>query len=107
MSASESSPAEVTHDPGETRFEARIDGAFAGASYYRYRGGRMVLLHTETQPEFEGRGVGSALTRMALDTAQNQNELVVPLCPFVETYIERHEEYAGLLDREMFHQMRS
>jgi predicted GNAT family acetyltransferase len=31
----------------------------------------------------------------------------VPLCPFVEGYIVRHEEYADLLDEEMFHQMRS
>ncbi len=67
----------------------------------------MVLIHTETQPEFEGRGVGSGLTRMALDTALDQEEMVVPLCPFVETYIERHEEYAALLDNEMFHEMRS
>ena len=107
MPASEPSPVEVTHDPDETRFEARVGGVFAGASYYRYRGGRMVLLHTEVQPEFEGRGVGSAVTRVALDTARKQDEMVVPLCPFVETYIERHKEYADLLDEEMFHQMRS
>jgi hypothetical protein len=107
MPASEPSPVEVTHDPDETRFEARVGGVFAGASYYRYRGGRMVLLHTEVQPEFEGRGVGSRLTKLALETARHDDEMVVPLCPFVETYIERHEEYADLLDEEMFHQMRS
>ncbi len=105
--AAEGQPLSVAHDPDEARFVARIEGVFAGASYYWYRGGRIVLIHTETQPEFEGRGVGSALTRMALDTAKENDEMVVPLCPFVENYIERHEEYAGLLDKEMFHQMRS
>jgi uncharacterized protein len=98
---------DVAHDPDEARFVARIGGVFAGASYYWYRRGRMVLIHTETQPEFEGRGVGSSLTRMALDAAREQDELVVPLCPFVESYLERQEEYAGLLDKDMFHEMRS
>jgi predicted GNAT family acetyltransferase len=50
----------------------------------------MVLIHTETQPDFEGRGVGSALTRMALDAAREQDHMIVPLCPFVEGYIDRH-----------------
>lgn len=98
---------DVMHDSDEARFVARIDGVFAGASYYWYRRGRMVLIHTETQPEFEGRGVGSSLTRMALDAAKENGQMVVPLCPFVESYIERHGEYAGLFDREMCHQMRS
>jgi predicted GNAT family acetyltransferase len=98
---------DVVHDEDEARFVARIDGVFAGASYYWYRRGRMVLIHTETHPEFEGRGVGSSLTRMALDAAREHDEMVVPLCPFVEGYIDRHEEYADLLDKEMFHEMRS
>ena len=98
---------DVVHDEDEARFVARIGGVFAGASYYWYRRGRMVLIHTETQPEFEGRGVGSSLTRMALDAARENDEMVVPLCPFVEGYIDRHEEYAALLDKEMFHEMRS
>ena len=44
---------------------------------------------------------------MALDTARKQDEMVLPLCPLAESYIERHQEYAGLFDEEMFHQMRS
>jgi hypothetical protein len=98
---------DVVHDEEEGRFVARIDGVFAGASYYWYRRGRMVLIHTETQPDYEGRGVGSSLTRMALDAAREQDDMVVPLCPFVEGYIGRHQEYADLLDNEMFHEMRS
>lgn len=103
----ETESVDVVLDADEARFVARIDGVFAGASYYWHRRGRMVLIHTETQPEFEGRGVGSSLTRMALETARKQDEMVVPLCPFVEGYIDRHQEYADLLDREMFHEMRS
>jgi predicted GNAT family acetyltransferase len=44
---------------------------------------------------------------MALDAAREQDHMIVPLCPFVEGYIDRHEEYGDLLDKEMFHEMRS
>jgi predicted GNAT family acetyltransferase len=107
MTDSDKSSVEVEHDRDESRFVARVDGVFAGASYYRNRGGRVVLLHTEVEAAFEGRGIGSALTKLALENARQQGEMVVPLCPFVESYIERHEEYADLLDEDMFRQLRS
>ena len=45
----------------------------------------------------KGRGVGSKLIRGALDAARDRGLKVVPQCPFVKAYIERHAEYRDLL----------
>jgi predicted GNAT family acetyltransferase len=48
-------------------------------------------------PDLQGRGLGSALVRGALLLAREQGERVVPVCPFVAAYIERHTEFQDLL----------
>src|ERR671918_158008 len=58
---------EVRDAPQQHRYEATVDGALAGFAVYRDDAGVRVFVHTEVFPEFEGRGVGSALARGALD----------------------------------------
>jgi predicted GNAT family acetyltransferase len=88
---------EVTNDEATQRYEAHIAGALALIQYQR-RDGRIVFLHTEVPEALEGRGVGSALARAALDDARARHLTVVPLCPFVSAYIRRHPEYLPLVD---------
>ncbi|MDJ1132771.1 GNAT family N-acetyltransferase [Streptomyces iconiensis] len=88
---------EVTDNPGENRYEARVGGALAGATQYKRAPHVVALLHTEVEPEFEGRGVGGALARTALDTARAAGDEVVPVCPFVAGYIHQHPEYQPLV----------
>ena len=84
--------------PAASRYEARVGDALAGFLDYRLDGGRIVLVHTETQDGFEGRGVGSALVEAAFDAAGDAGLAVVPECPFVRTYLTRHPERLGQLD---------
>ncbi|HZI98107.1 MAG TPA: GNAT family N-acetyltransferase [Actinomycetales bacterium] len=87
----------VTDVPGSDRYEARIDGELAGYAEYQKTSRLVVLTHTEVDDAYEGRGVGSALVRGALDAARAQGLPVLPLCPFVKAYIARHPEYADLV----------
>ena len=57
----------------------------------------IVFTHTLVPPEIEGRGVGSKLIRGALDSARDQGLRVVPQCPFVKAFIDRHPGYRDLL----------
>ena len=45
----------------------------------------------------EGRGCGSRLAAAALEDARREGLDVVPLCPFIARYIERHPEYEQLV----------
>ena len=56
------------------------------------------LVHTEVDEQFAGRGYASALARTALDYARANNLKVIPTCPFVRKYLERHPEYDDLRD---------
>lgn len=86
---------EVSDNPGLSRYEAHLDGELAGFAAYTRRGSSIVFTHTEVQ--LEGQGVGSALVRGALDDVRRRGGLtVVPRCPFVRAYLEKHPEYADL-----------
>jgi predicted GNAT family acetyltransferase len=87
------------------RFDIVVDGEPAGFVAYRRAGSTIELNHTEIDPEFEGRGLGSVLVREALDRARAGSLAVLPFCPFVRRYIQRHREYVDLVpvaDRPRF-----
>jgi predicted GNAT family acetyltransferase len=87
----------VTEDADAGRFDATIDGRPAGHLAYRVADGRMTVPHTEVDPAFEGKGVGSRLAVAALDAARARGLAVVPRCPFLRAYIDRHPDYADLV----------
>lgn len=88
---------DVHDNPAASRYEAIEDGVLQGFVVYRDHGQSRTLVHTETLPEFEGRGVGGALARGSLDDIRAKGLTVVPSCPFIASYIKKHEEYADLL----------
>ena len=87
----------ITDNRASGRFEALVGGALAGYAEYRDRPGHRVLTHTVVDPAFEGQGVGSALARNAVDRARADGVGIVPACPFVHAWIDRHPEYADLV----------
>jgi len=98
---------EVRDNKERSRYEILDDGATAGFVQYNMRGGRLILVHTEIHEEFGGRGLATQLIRGALDDARRRNLRVVPICPFVENFIERHPEYDDLVDHELFDRLNS
>jgi predicted GNAT family acetyltransferase len=89
--------ASVRDNPEGERYEIVVDGNVAGFAQYRRRRDLIGFFHTEIDPAFEGQGLGSQLIRHALDEARAQGLPVLPFCPFVRGYIERHEEYVDLV----------
>jgi predicted GNAT family acetyltransferase len=89
----------VRDNSEDDRFEAVDEsGVVAGFAAYRREEGRVTFTHTVVDDAFEGRGVGSTLVKAALDAVRDEGVRVVPQCPFVGSYIERHPEYADLVD---------
>lgn len=89
---------DVADAPENSRYEARVGGELAGFAAYVLREGRIVFTHTEVDDAFAGHGVGSALARGALDDVRRAGERrVVPLCPFIKGWIDKHPDYADLV----------
>ena len=97
MMAMTSSPARpiITDASARERYEAHLNGELAGILEYTVKRGRIALIHTEVLPVHEGRGVGSALVRFALDDARRRGLRVIAICPYVQDFLTRHPEFAG------------
>jgi predicted GNAT family acetyltransferase len=88
----------VVNNEPEQRYEAWLDDALAGFTEYILADGLITFTHTQVADAFEGKGVASTLVRGALDDVRaGASRKVRPLCPFVKTYISRHEDYQALL----------
>ncbi len=87
---------DVIDNAAASRYELHVGDDVAVAEYSK-RGDLMILTHTEVPTELEGRGVAGRLARRALDDARMQGMRVVPRCPFMRAYIEKHPEYQDLV----------
>jgi uncharacterized protein len=87
----------ITDAIARDRYEAHLDRELAGVLEYKVTRGRIALIHTEVLPVHEGRGVGSALVRFALDDAHRRELRVIATCPYVKDYLTRHPEAADVV----------
>ena len=84
----------VTHNEAEGRFEIAVEGRTA-VLQYRRSDDAMRLIHTEVPEPLRGRGLANQLARAALDYAHFNQLRVIPICPFIKLYLEKHPEAAG------------
>jgi hypothetical protein len=87
----------ITDDADSHRYVIHVDGRRAGLLQYRLHPKSIELVHTEIYEEFEGRGLGSQLISFALQDARDRGLAVLPFCPFVNDYIQRHRQYVELV----------
>jgi uncharacterized protein len=96
----EASDVIVRDSPAENLYELLLDGTRAGVIHYLPTRGAVVLVHTEVAPELEGKGMGARLLAGALEDVRARGLRVVPVCPFVTSYLRRHPEYGELVARK-------
>lgn len=92
----DSDTTKVADAPERERYEIVVDGALAGFAEYRLKPDRITFVHTEIDDAYAGKGLAGVLVRSALDDARARGLRVVPLCPYVKAWIERHPDYADL-----------
>jgi predicted GNAT family acetyltransferase len=76
----------VKHEPDRRRFVVGEGQSVAQLVYHR-DDDRLYLLHTEVPEDLEGRGIGSALVKAALELARSEKRIIVPWCPFARQWI--------------------
>ncbi|UOK41822.1 MULTISPECIES: GNAT family N-acetyltransferase [Flavobacterium] len=79
------------------QFEITVDGHKAFI-VYKEKPHVIKLIHTETEPELEGKGAGTAVIEKTLTYIEDNDYKLVPLCPFVFAYIKRHPEWKRIVD---------
>ncbi|GAB3272622.1 GNAT family N-acetyltransferase [Kineosporia babensis] len=89
--------AEVRENQDENRFEIWVDGELAGFTQHRGIGAVVSLVHTEIGDRFGGQGLATQLIGRTLDLLRERDAQVLPFCPFVKAYIDKHPDYLGLV----------
>ncbi|EWS81580.1 GNAT family N-acetyltransferase [Brachybacterium phenoliresistens] len=97
MSAQRAVTIEVRDNPRASRFEAYVGDEQWGILTYERRRRRTEIIHTVTDPARRGQGVASALAGAAFADARARGSEVLIICPFVESWLDRHPEHADIV----------
>lgn len=89
-------PLQISHQPDAYRFLALMDGHDAQL-VYRRSADVLELVHTGVPEVIAGRGVAAGLVKAALEHARAEGLRVMPSCSYAASYLEKHPEYAGLM----------
>jgi predicted GNAT family acetyltransferase len=86
----------VLDNTAQSRYEMMLEGGTAFIDY-TVSGNVRTLTHAEVPVALRGGGVAAKLTSGALHLARSQGIKVVPRCPYIVTFMERHPEYQDLM----------
>lgn len=87
---------EVRHNEERGCYELDVGEATA-LTAYRREGDVLSFTHTEVPEELEGQGIASRVVAGALADVRARGWRIVPLCSFVQHYVETHPEARDLL----------
>jgi len=89
--------ANIKHDDEDLRFYAELDGEEAELTYTYTEDTVLDMDHTFVPPSKRGKGIADQLVKAGLDFAKSQDYKIIPSCPVVEAYVQRHPEYKDLV----------
>lgn len=89
----------VVDNKEENRFEAEIDGQMAVIEY-SVKPGIVSLNHTEVPEALSGKGVASEMIEKVLLQIEQRGLKVIPVCPFIKKYIQKHPEWESIIAKE-------
>jgi predicted GNAT family acetyltransferase len=96
--ATDKTGATTTVNAEADRFTIGVEGQTVGFAEFTEREGRRVFTHTEVDEQFEGRGLATILVGEALQQTRSEGKRIVPECELVASYVEKHDEYADIVD---------
>ena len=88
----------VLHDAQSHRFEIHLGAERVGLMDYTLRPDEIHLVHTEVNPEHQGKNLAAILLRESLATIRSEKlGKVVPVCSYTVKYMEKHPDTHDLL----------
>ena len=98
MTLTDKTGAPVTVSREADKFTIAVDGEIVGLTEYTDDSGSRIFPHTKVDEAFSGRGLATIVVGAALAQTKAEGLRIVPMCPTVASYIEKHPEYADLVD---------
>jgi len=83
--------------------ELEIEGTIAFIEF-KLSQGKLFLIHTEVPAALKGKGAGNSIVQKALQYAKDNHFKIVPICPFIQTYLKKYKEWNDIVapDAERF-----
>lgn len=91
---------EIRKNTEESCYEILVDGAVVGFAEYEVDGDTVTAPHTEVDPGHGGKGYAGKIVEQLLADAKSAGQDVLPVCPYVASYIGKHPEYLELVPEE-------
>ena len=91
---------EVKHEDNGYRgsFYFELDGNVEGEMTYVWSGPNKIIIdHTDVNPEFKGKNIGKQLVMKAVEYARENKLKIMPLCPFAKSVFDRNEDIRDVL----------
>ncbi len=86
----------LIHNESENQYEFDIKDEKALLKYIQ-QGNALALVHTEVPPDLENQGIAHQLVEKSLDDIRSKGEKIIPICPFVVSFLERNPQYNDLI----------
>ncbi|MEQ9186795.1 MAG: GNAT family N-acetyltransferase [Cryomorphaceae bacterium] len=79
-------------------FEMQINGdTIARMTYSRVDPNNIIIDHTTVNPSAKGTGAGKRIVAYGVEWARQNNQKVLPLCPFAKAIMTKSEEMQDVL----------
>ncbi|NDW19727.1 N-acetyltransferase [Dysgonomonas sp. 216] len=91
---------ELVNNTEESQYEFHIGKYMAKIEYIITQKGEIYLTHTEVPIPLEGQGIASDLAEQVLADIDKQGLRLVPLCPFIVGYLQKHPDWRRLVIRK-------
>lgn len=79
-------------------FKGFVNDIQAGEITYSWAGSsRIILDHTEVNPDFRGQQVGKKILMSIVEFARKSNIKIIPLCPFAKSVFDKNPEIRDIL----------
>ena len=97
---------DVSDNPGQNRFELRLNGDLVGIlGYYDFESGKsrvgrpvvVSFMHTVITEDFGHRGLAAMMVRGALHRARAYGWKVKPVCSYVQRYLAENPGYGDVV----------
>ena len=88
---------QLINNTKDKQYEIHVD-SYVARIVYELKDQHISLTHTVVPNELGGKGIGSSLLKKVLEDIESKGYVLIPICSFIVSYIEKHPEWKRLMN---------